>query len=192
MGIKHSFWYMAVLLSKWLPGSLSSITLLPDGIIINLAGSRFLLPVLNFLKYSSFIQARTLLDIYATDYPAKQQRFQVDYVLLSVRYNVRFIVRVSLARNELLPTSSFVYSSANWLEREVWDMFGVRFEGHRDLRRILTDYGFQGHPLRRDFPLGGFLEVRYDEEKKSVVSEPLESTQEFRFFEFRSPWETLH
>jgi NADH-quinone oxidoreductase subunit C len=130
-----------------------------------------------------------LLDICGVDYPERGERFDVVYHLLSPRLNQR--LRVKLKTDETTPVASVndVFPAANWYEREAYDMYGIRFTGHPDLRRILTDYGFQGYPLRKDFPLTGYVEVRYDDEKKRVVYEPVKLTQEFRDFDFESPWE---
>ena len=130
-----------------------------------------------------------LIDICGVDYPARKERFDVVYHLLSPRLNQR--IRVKLTTDEVTPVPSVVgvFPAANWFEREAYDMYGILFSGHPDLRRILTDYGFQGHPMRKDFPLTGYVEVRYDEEQKRVVYEPVELTQEFRSFDFESPWE---
>ena len=130
-----------------------------------------------------------LIDICGVDWPARESRFDVVYHLLSPRLNQR--VRVKLETDEATPVASVVevFSAANWFEREAYDMYGILFSGHPDLRRILTDYGFQGHPLRKDFPLTGYVEVRYDDELKRVVYEPVELTQEFRSFDFEFPWE---
>ena len=129
------------------------------------------------------------IDICGVDYPAREQRFDVVYHLLSPRLNQR--IRVKLTTDETTPVPSVVsvFPAANWFEREAYDMYGILFSGHPDLRRLLTDYGFQGHPLRKDFPLTGYVEVRYDEAQKRVVYEPVELVQEFRSFDFESPWE---
>lgn len=134
---------------------------------------------------------KQLVDITAVDFPTREQRFEVVYNLLSLSQNTR--VRVKVMTDEYTPVDSVtsVYNSAGWLEREVWDMYGIVFTGHADLRRILTDYGFEGHPLRKDFPLSGFVEVRYDEEAARVVYEPVSFQQEFRVFENLSPWEGM-
>uniref|UniRef100_A0A6N0GXH7 NADH dehydrogenase [ubiquinone] iron-sulfur protein 3 n=1 Tax=Zygnema circumcarinatum TaxID=35869 RepID=A0A6N0GXH7_ZYGCR len=148
-------------------------------------------PLLCFFKYHSNTRFRILIDVCGVDYPSRKQRFEVVYNLLSVQYNSR--IRIHTNVDEITPISSVVsiFPSAGWWEREVWDMFGVYFSNHPDLRRILTDYGFEGHPLRKDFPLSGYLEVRYDDSEKRVVSEPIEMAQEFRYFDFASPWEQL-
>jgi NADH-quinone oxidoreductase subunit C len=145
--------------------------------------------VLTFLRDDEKCQFAVLIDICGVDWPAREKRFDVVYHLLSPRLNQR--IRVKLVTDETTPVASVVevYSAANWFEREAYDMYGILFSGHPDLRRILTDYGFQGHPLRKDFPLTGYVEVRYDDEQKRVVYEPVELTPEFRSFDFVSPWE---
>ena len=145
--------------------------------------------VLIFLRDDVRCQFKVLTDICGVDYPEREQRFEVVYNLLSVKYNNRIRVKVSVGEEDLVPTATSLFLAANWYEREVWDMYGVYFSGHPDLRRILTDYGFNGHPQRKDFPLTGYVEVRYDEEKKRVVYEPVKLDQEFRSFDFESPWE---
>jgi NADH/F420H2 dehydrogenase subunit C len=142
---------------------------------------------LRALKDDEKLQFVQLLDLFAVDYPKSSQRFELNYSLLSVVNNVRLLLK-SFPEKDWTHSVSSLYPSAVWLEREVWDMFGIFFYGHPDLRRILTDYGFEGYPLRKDFPLSGYSEVRYDEEKKKIVSEPLRLTQEFRYFDFVSPW----
>jgi NADH/F420H2 dehydrogenase subunit C len=136
-------------------------------------------------------QYKLLVDITAVDYPSRPLRFEVVYNLLSIQYNARIRIKTCVDEIKPLISSTGVFSSAGWWEREVWDMFGIFFSNHPDLRRILTDYGFQGHPLRKDFPLTGYVEVRYDDSEKRVVTESLELTQEFRFFDFSSPWEQI-
>ena len=130
-----------------------------------------------------------LIDITAVDYPARAKRFDVVYHLLSPKHNRRVRVKAAVAEDEPIASLMPVFPSANWFERETYDMFGVIFSGHPDLRRLLTDYGFDGYPLRKDFPMTGFVEVRYDDEQKRVVNEPVKLTQEFRQFDFLSPWE---
>ena len=134
------------------------------------------------------LQYKVLTDITGVDYPERGQRFEVVYNRLSIRYGVRLFVKVRVDELQTVPSRTGRYKSANWMERERWDRFGVGVEGHPDLRRILTDYGFEGHPMRKDFPLTGYTEVRYDETLKRVVSEPVELTQEFRAFEYGNPW----
>lgn len=147
------------------------------------------LGTISFLKNHHNAQFTNIVDITAVDVPSRPYRFELVYILLSLRYNSR--IRVKTYTDELSPIDSItsIFEGANWYEREVWDMFGIFFSNHPDLRRILTDYGFEGHPLRKDFPLSGYIEVRYDEEKKRVVAEPLELAQEFRKFELSAPWE---
>ncbi|VDM01446.1 unnamed protein product [Schistocephalus solidus] len=179
--------YVAACLPKYVQkveiGHVKELDILihPDGII----------PVISFLRNHQNAQFASLVDITAIDVPSRPFRFEVIYNLLSLRYNSR--ARVRTYTDELTPISSIcdLYQAANWFEREVWDMYGVFFSDHPDLRRILTDYGFQGHPQRKDFPLSGFTEMRYDEELKRVVIEPVELAQEFRKFEFNSPWESF-
>ncbi len=145
--------------------------------------------VLTFLRDDSSCQFRLLMDICAADYPERPERFDVIYSLLSLKHNQRVRVRVANDGTAAVPSATGVYSSASWFEREAWDLYGIFFSAHPDLRRILTDYGFEGHPLRKDFPLTGHVEVRYDEEAKRVIYEPVSLTQEFRRFDFLSPWE---
>jgi NADH-quinone oxidoreductase subunit C len=155
---------------------------------LNVARDR-IVEVLTFLRDDPQCRSEVLIDICGVDWPSREKRFDVVYHLLSPRLNQR--VRVKLETDEETPIASAtgVFSAANWFEREAYDMYGILFSGHPDLRRILTDYGFQGHPMRKDFPLTGYVEVRYDDEQKRVVYEPVELTQEFRSFDFESPWE---
>lgn len=145
--------------------------------------------LLIFLKYLFNNNFSSLMDVWGADYPYRDYRFEVNFLILNLSFPYRITIRI--CTNEYLPvaTVSDIYNSAGWLEREVWDMYGVYFSGHKDLRRILTDYGFFGFPLRKDFPLTGYTEVRYDDTKKQVVLEPLEVSQELRLFNFKSPWE---
>ena len=145
--------------------------------------------VLTKLRDDPKCQFEILIDICGVDYPARPRRFDVVYHLLSARLNQRLRVKLEADDVEPVPSVIEVYPAANWYEREAYDMFGILFSGHPDLRRLLTDYGFQGHPLRKDFPLTGHVEVRYDDEKKRVVYEPVKLTQDFRNFDFESPWE---
>lgn len=150
------------------------------------------LPVFNFLKYHTAAEFTMVADITAVDYPTKDKRFEVVYNMLSVRHNSRIRVKTYADEAQPVPSITGLYDGANWYEREVYDLFGVFFTGHPDLRRIMTDYGFDGHPLRKDFPLTGYTEIRYDEEKKRIVVEPLELTQAFRNFEGgTSAWEQV-
>lgn len=142
-----------------------------------------------FLKTDQNCKFSTLIDITAVDLPEREPRFDVIYHFLSMYQNQRVRLRVAVREDDIVASITDVYPSANWYEREVFDMFGILFSGHPDLRRILTDYGFRGHPLRKDFPTTGYTEVRYDEEKKRVVYEPVSLVQEYRQFDFMSPWE---
>ncbi|CAN7491692.1 NADH-quinone oxidoreductase subunit C [Phyllobacterium sp. LjRoot231] len=148
-----------------------------------------LLETLTFLRDDVQCQFISLIDISGVDYPSRLNRFDVVYHLLSPRQNLRIRVKVATDEDTPIPSATPVYPGADWYERETYDLYGVLFSGHPDLRRILTDYGFEGHPLRKDFPLTGFVEVRYDDEVKRVVYEPVELRQEFRNFDFQSPWE---
>jgi NADH-quinone oxidoreductase subunit C len=159
-----------------------------DGEVCVYTKAEHLCEVLSFLRDHSQARFRSMVDIAGVDYPERSQRFEVVYILLSVKYNARIRVKVSVDEYTPVPSVTSIYRAAGWFEREVWDMFGVYFEGHPDLRRILTDYGFEGHPLRKDFPLTGYTEVRYDDSEKRVVSEPVEVSQEFRAFQYSSPW----
>jgi len=145
-----------------------------------------------FLKADSNCRFSTLVDITAVDYPERAKRFDVVYHFLSMYTNQRVRLRVAVREDEIVPSITKIHPSANWFEREVFDMFGILFSGHPDLRRILTDYGFRGYPLRKDFPTTGYTEVRYDEAQKRVVYEPVKLTQEYRQFDFMSPWEGAH
>ncbi len=148
-----------------------------------------LINVLTFLRDDVQCQFVNLTDISGVDYPERAERFDVVYQLMSPRQNLRMRVKVTADEDVLVPSATAVFIGADWFEREIYDMYGVLFSGHPDLRRILTDYGFEGHPLRKDFPLTGFVEVRYSDEHKRVVYEPVVLRQEFRNFDFLSPWE---
>ena len=145
--------------------------------------------VLSFLRDDASCLFKVLVDLCGVDYPAREQRFEVIYNLLSLHHNQRIRVKLSVGETTPVPSVCGVYSSAGWYEREAWDLYGIYFAGNPDLRRLLTDYDFEGHPLRKDFPLTGHVEVRYDEEQKRVVYEPVRLTQDFRSFDFMSPWE---
>jgi len=145
--------------------------------------------VLLFLRDNGACQYKTLIDICGVDYPQRERRFDVVYHLLSMRQNQRIRIKTALREEEIAETVTHIYPAADWFEREVFDMYGIMFGGHPDLRRILTDYGFEGFPLRKDFPVTGYSEVRYDEETKKVVYEPVKLVQEMRSFDFMSPWE---
>jgi len=150
-----------------------------------------LVKLMTFLRDDSNCQFKVLVDVTAVDYPERDERFEVVYNLLSVALNQRIRIKVTTDETAPVPSVTSVFSTAGWFEREVWDLFGVLFTDHPDLRRLLTDYGFQGHPLRKDFPLTGYVELRYDAEQKRVVYEPVKLTQEFRTFDFISPWEGM-
>lgn len=150
-----------------------------------------IIKVLTFLRDDINCQFKELMDVCGVDYPEREERFEVVYNLLSLTHNNRVRIKVSTDAETPVPSATAVFSAANWLERETWDMFGIYFSDHPDLRRILTDYGFEGHPLRKDFPLTGYVEVRYDDEQKRVVYEPVKLTQDYRTFDFLSPWEGM-
>ena len=143
----------------------------------------------SFLKLNPVCQFRTLIDITAVDYPEEEYRFQLIYHYLSMHQNIRIRIKIPVKDQEIVPSITSVFPAANWFEREVFDMYGILFGSHPDMRRLLTDYGFKGHPLRKDFPTTGYLEVRYDQEKKQVIYEPVKLNQEYRRFDFVSPWE---
>lgn len=147
--------------------------------------------VLGFLRDDGKCQFKMLIDICGVDYPERAERFDVVYNLLSLTLNRRCRVKVALAEDEAVPSAVGIYPAAGWFEREAYDLYGIFFDGNPDLRRILTDYGFEGHPFRKDFPLTGYVEVRYDEQQKRVIYEPVKLVQEFRSFDFLSPWEGM-
>ena len=145
--------------------------------------------VIKFLKLDNRFKFKQLIDIAAIDYPNEDKRFELVYLLLSVENNLRVKISIKFETNEKVPSIVKIFPSANWMEREIFDMYGIKFINHPDLRRILTDYNFKGHPLRKDFPLTGFNEVRYSEKDKKVVYEPVKLEQNYRNFDFESPWE---
>ena len=151
--------------------------------------SEDLLDVILLLKTNKNIKFRQLIDITAVDYPENQKRFKIVYLLLSHEFNQRIILSYFISENEKISSLTKIFPSANWMEREVFDMYGIKFNDHPDMRRILTDYGFEGHPLRKDFPLTGHNEVRYSEDKKKVIYEPVKLEQNYRNFDYESPWE---
>eukprot|EP00842_Homolaphlyctis_polyrhiza_P005951 jgi/Hompol1/6357/HPOL_002107-RA len=171
-----------------LPKYIQQISVYKDELTLFVAPSG-LVQVATFLRDHQATQFEQLQDVAGVDYPSRENRFEIVYNFLSLRYNTRIRVKTYASEIDPVPSLVPVYAGANWFEREVWDMYGVFFTGHPDLRRILTDYGFEGHPLRKDFPLTGYVEVRYDDEKKRVIAEPLELAQSFRMFEYQSPWE---
>ena len=145
--------------------------------------------IIQFLKYDERLKFKQLIDIAAIDYPNKEKRFEIVYLLLSIENNARVKLSINFDTNENITSITQIFPSANWMEREVFDMYGIKFTNHPDLRRILTDYNFKGHPLRKDFPLTGFNEVRYSEKEKKVIYEPVKLEQNYRNFDFSSPWE---
>ena len=148
-----------------------------------------IIEVIKFLKLDNKFKFSQLIDIAAIDYPNEEKRFELVYLLLSIENNLRVKISVQFEINEKIPSIVKIFPSANWMEREIFDMYGIKFINHPDLRRILTDYNFKGHPLRKDFPLTGFNEVRYSEKEKKVVYEPVKLEQNYRNFDFNSPWE---
>ena len=148
-----------------------------------------LLDVVQFLKSNENCKFRQLIDIAGVDYPENEKRFELIYLFLSHEHNLRIKLLIKFQINQSIVSLTKIFPSANWMEREVFDMYGVKFKNHPDLRRILTDYGFKGHPLRKDFPLTGFNEVRYSEKEKKVIYEPVKLEQNYRNFDFESPWE---
>ena len=182
-----------------LSNMLSFIEAKIDGVIVDseitngelsiLIGSESILKCVEFLLLDNDCQFSSLVDITAVDYPEKKKRFILVYHFLSMPQNQRIRVTANISEGEVVPSIVSIHPSANWFEREVFDMYGIFFSGHPDLRRLLTDYGFIGHPLRKDFPTSGYVEVRYDEVKKQVVYEPTKLAQEYRQFDFLSPWE---
>ncbi len=151
--------------------------------------SHDLIEILLFLKTDNSMKFRQLIDITAVDYPEKEKRFNMVYLLLSHELNLRIHIDYNISEKEIPSSVTSVYPSANWMEREIFDMYGINFKDHPDLRRILTDYGFEGYPLRKDFPLTGHTEVRYSEEKKKVIYEPVKLEQNYRNFDYESPWQ---
>ena len=159
-----------------------------EQLYLNIATEDFI-DVTSFIKSNEKSKFRQLIDITVVDYPENSQRFKVVYLFLSHEFNQRIIISYLINENEVIPSLTSIFPAANWMEREVFDMYGVNFKDHPDLRRILTDYGFEGHPLRKDFPLTGHSEVRYSEEQKKVISEPVKLEQNYRNFDYESPWE---
>ena len=177
-------------LLNMLPRYIEQANLYKDELTIYISPNS-LIPVMTFLRDHSNAEFKSLVDISGVDYPGREARFELVYHLLSIRYSARLRVKTYASEVQGVPSLAGIFASANWFEREIWDMYGVRFEGHPDLRRILTDYGFKGHPFRKDFPLTGYVEVRYDEEQKRVVVEPIQMTQEYRRFDLGSPWQQI-
>jgi NADH-quinone oxidoreductase subunit C len=181
-------------LGDYIAGSLPGIVLKSEdlqGELTLTAEGAQIIRLMSFLRDDPRCLFKLLMDVCGADYPDRARRFDVVYHLLSVKHNHRVRVKVETDETTPVPSVAGVYSSAGWYEREAWDMYGVFFADHPDLRRLLTDYGFEGHPLRKDFPLTGYVEVRYDDEQKRVVYEPVKLVQEFRTFDFLSPWEGM-
>jgi len=179
-------------LGDYLSGALANLGVKAEvalGELMISVGPPALLRLLAFLRDDSQCMFKELVDLCGVDYPSREKRFEVVYNLLSLKHNQRIRVKVAAAEGETVPSATGLYSAAGWFEREAWDLYGIYFADHPDLRRLLTDYGFEGHPLRKDFPLTGFVEARYDDEQKRVIYEPVKLTQEFRRFDFLSPWE---
>jgi len=151
--------------------------------------SKDLIDVTLFIKSNENTKFRQLIDVTAVDHPENNQRFKIVYLFLSHQFNQRIILSYLISENEVISSLTPIFPAANWMEREVFDMYGVKFKDHPDLRRILTDYGFEGHPLRKDFPLTGHTEVRYSEDQKKVINEPVKLEQNYRNFDYESPWE---
>ncbi|MBT3791838.1 MAG: NADH-quinone oxidoreductase subunit C [Rhodospirillales bacterium] len=172
-----------------LAGDIESVAVAYGELTVTIRDSAAIVKVLTTLRDDTNCQLHQLMDVCGVDYPEREKRFDVVYHLLSLRQNHRVRVRARVDENTPIPSVTGVFSAAGWWEREAWDMYGILFSGHPDLRRLLTDYGFEGHPLRKDFPLSGYVEVRYDDDQKRVVYEPVKLTQEFRNFDFLSPWE---
>ena len=159
------------------------------GQIYLLIDSDDIIDVILFLKTNENTKLRQLIDITAVDFPEREQRFRIVYLLLSHEFNTRVLIEFDISEGEKVQSLTKIFPSANWMEREVFDMYGIKFKNHPDLRRILTDYGFKGHPLRKDFPITGHNEVRYSEETKKVIYEPVKLEQNYRNFDYESPWE---
>ena len=171
-----------------LTSKINSSKIKHNQIYINIE-ENYLIEVILFLKTNSITKFRQLIDITTVDYPERERRFKMVYLLLSHETNSRIIIDYNIKEGEVIPSLTSIYPSANWMEREVFDMYGIEFKDHPDLRRILTDYDFKGHPLRKDFPLTGHNEVRYSEEEKKVIYEPVKLEQNYRNFDYESPWE---
>ena len=173
-----------------LPDQVESVDISRDELVI-VVRRESIVRVLTFLRDDVNCQFKQLMDVCGVDYPGRRERFEVVYNLLSLTHNRRIRAKVWTDEQSAVPTVTGVFNSAGWWERETYDLYGIWFREHPDLRRILTDYGFEGHPLRKDFPLTGYVEVRYDDELKRIVYEPVKLTQDFRNFDFLSPWEGM-
>jgi NADH-quinone oxidoreductase subunit C len=171
-----------------LPGAFRGHSIAYDELTVTAEAAR-ILDVIRFLRDDESCQFISFVDVTAVDWPGRERRFDVVYHLLSPVRNLRIRVKIEVAEGETVPSIIGLFPGSDWFERETYDLYGIPFVGHPDMRRILTDYGFEGHPLRKDFPLTGFVEVRYDDEQKRVVYDPVRLAQEFRNFDFLSPWE---
>jgi len=169
-------------------GLIESYNIFKDHLTITTSKENLINLITN-LRDNENLLFKQLVDLTAVDYPEKPKRFELVYLFLSIKFNARLTLKIAVDDTEVAPSITSFFGDANWLEREVWDMYGIRFKGHPDLRRILTDYGFEGHPQRKDFPLTGYVELRYDVEKSRIVYEPVKLYQEFRTFDYLSPWE---
>ncbi len=172
-----------------LPEAVIDVEVVHDELMVRVQRNA-IVRVLSFLRDDSGCHFKCLMDVCGVDYPGRGERLEGVYNLLSLRHNQRIRIKLTTDEESPVPSVTGVFNSAGWWEREAWDLFGIYFSDHPDLRRILTDYGFEGHPMRKDFPLTGFVEMRYDEAQKRVVYEPVKLTQEFRRFDFMSPWES--
>ncbi|MGD9913823.1 MAG: NADH-quinone oxidoreductase subunit C [Rhizobiaceae bacterium] len=179
---------LSAYLGEKLPGKLLGSSIAYGDLTVSVEPAE-ILSVLTFLRDDPQCRFVSIIDISGVDYPSREKRFDVVYHLLSPTRNLRIALKVATDEDTPVASATSVYPGADWFERETYDLYGILFSGHADLRRILTDYGFEGHPLRKDFPLTGFVEVRYDDEAKRVIYEPVELKQEFRNFDFLSPWE---
>ena len=181
---------LADYISEKMEKHVTGYTFEKDELVINVKPDD-IAAVLQFLRDDRECEYTTLIDLCGVDYPERPERFEVVYCLLSMRQNSRVRIKIAVEEDQIVPTVTGVFSVAGWLEREAWDMYGILFADNPDLRRILTDYGFEGHPQRKDFPLTGYVELRYDEEQKRVVYEPVTLTQDYRSFDYLSPWEGM-
>jgi NADH-quinone oxidoreductase subunit C len=176
------------IISGAMPDAVNGFTVANGELALDVAASG-IIRVLKFLRDDANCKFTILADLCGADYPDREKRFDVVYNLLSISQNLRIRVKVATDEDTPVPSATDVFPTAGWFEREAWDLYGIYFSGNPDLRRIMTDYGFEGHPLRKDFPLTGYVELRYDDEQKRVVYEPVKLTQDFRSFDFMSPWE---
>lgn len=190
---KNNIYNILNYLIKTIPGYINKTIKinLTQNVVTIYTNSEKLVPLLKFLRDNFYLQYKTLISVTAVDYPNHEKRFEINYFLLSYKLNSRIIIKVETDEYTPINSVTSIFKSANWYEREVWDLYGVFFSNHPDLRRILTDYGFEGFPFRKNFPQTGFLEVRYDDEKKHVLYEPIQMAQEFRSFDFVSPWSNI-